>query len=273
MQARWLARPLVALVVTASAALLISSVPAKPAHAETTFVVLQMNLCNSGMSRGCYSFGRAVDEAVANIRRYRPQLVTLQEICRDDLYLPSGWGRLAQAMADLYGNRGIGVDFTPARNRTTGREYRGCVNGEQYGVGMIYSGNGRDVHRGWYTNQSRSIEQRVWTCTTIVKRRLTGCTTHLAINPDVAMRQCHELMSIMASAWMTPQVIVSGDFNLTSQPGKPHDVGNCAPPGYDRRGDDALQQVFYTRGIHLVQSRYEPMRWTDHPLLYEQFRF
>jgi endonuclease/exonuclease/phosphatase family metal-dependent hydrolase len=262
---RWVA-------VTALAIGLTSSVPPAPARATTTFVVLQMNLCNSGMARSCYSFGKAVDEAVANIHRYRPQLVTLQEICRDDLYGVHGWGKLAQAMADLYGSRHIWVDFTPAHNRISGDGYRGCLNGEQYGVAMIHHDNGRDIHRGWYANQGRGIEQRAWTCTTVIKDRLTGCTTHLTINRDAAMRQCRELMSIMTSSWLTPEVIISGDFNLTAEPGKPQDVQNCAPPGYGRASDDALQQVFYTRNIQLVQVRHEPMNGTDHPLLYEQFR-
>src|SRR4051812_46461432 len=274
--ARWRMRGLRYAAVTVLAIGLTSSVPAAPARATTPFVVLQMNLCNSGMARSCYSFGKAVDEAVANIHRYRPQLVTLQEICLDDLYGVHGWGKLAQAMADLYGSRHIRVDFTPAVNRLSGDWYRGCVNGEQYGVAMIQHDtgpdNGRDIHRGWYANQGRGIEQRAWTCSTIIKDRLTGCTTHLTINRDVAMRQCRELMSIVTSSWMTPEVIIAGDFNLTVEPGKPHDVQNCAPSGYDRVSDDALQQVFFTRSVQLIQSRHEPMKWTDHPLLYEQFR-
>jgi endonuclease/exonuclease/phosphatase family metal-dependent hydrolase len=106
----------------------------------------------------------------------------------------------------------------------------------------------------------------------VIEGRLTGCTTHLSTDPDVAMRQCHELMSILASPWVMPEVIVAGDFNLTSGPGKPYSVEDCALANYDRRSDDALQQVFFTRNIHWLRGRYEGMRWTDHPLLYERFR-
>src|SRR5439155_422728 len=131
-------------LVTVSAVALASSAPAAPARAATTFVVLQMNLCNSGMAKAsCYSFGRAVDEV------------------------------------------------------------------------------------------------RTWTCTTVIAGRLTGCTTHLSTDPDVAVRQCRELVSLLASPWVMPEVIVGGDFNLRSEPGKPHDVEGCAPAGYDRRGDDS----------------------------------
>lgn len=259
-------------LVTVSAVALASSAPAAPARAATTFVVLQMNLCNSGMAKAsCYSFGRAVDEAVGKIHRYRPELVTLQEICYDDLYAPHGWGKLAQAMADLYGSGRVAVDFAPAVNSDTRDWYR-CVDGQPFGVALIHHENGRDVHRGWYASQDSSDEVRTWTCTTVIAGRLTGCTTHLSTDPDVAVRQCRELVSLLASPWVMPEVIVGGDFNLRSEPGKPHDVEGCAPAGYDRRGDDSLQQVFFTRSIQWVRGGYEGMRWTDHPLLYETLR-
>src|SRR4051794_39285269 len=45
--------------------------------------VLQMNLCDSGIAR-CYT-GRSVAEAAAVIRAERPDLVTLNEVCRNDV--------------------------------------------------------------------------------------------------------------------------------------------------------------------------------------------
>jgi endonuclease/exonuclease/phosphatase family metal-dependent hydrolase len=269
---RWRVRHLVSVAVTAAAVVLASSVPAMPARAAGTFVLLQMNLCNSGMAiTSCYSFGRAVDEGVAKIRRYPPDFVTLQEVCRDDLYAPDGWGKLARAMADRYGGERISVDFVPAWNRDTNARYR-CVNGEQYGVAVMYHDNGREGHHGWYGSQDSSEEMRAWTCVMVIKGRLTGCTTHLSTDPDVATRQCHELMSILASPWVMPEVIVAGDFNLISAPGTAHNVQDCASARYDRRSDGALQHVFFTRNVHWVRGRYEAMKWTDHPLLYQRFR-
>lgn len=260
----------------ASVLALTASVPAAPPGTVTTrpsmtFVVLQMNLCGSGMERSCYSFGRAVDEAVANIRRYPPGLVAVQEVCRDDLYAPAGWGKLPRAMAGLYGSAHVSVDFTPALDPSTGRPYR-CLNGQQYGVAVIHHGDGRDIHRGWYRTQDPNDEVRAWTCVTVVEGRLTGCTTHLSTSPGVAMRQCHELMSILTSRWVMPEVVVSGDLNLAAGPGARHDVRDCVPAGYDRRSDNAVQQVFFTRNVQWIRGGYEAMSWTDHPLLYETLR-
>jgi hypothetical protein len=258
--------------VAVLAVVVMSAVAAVPARAASTFVVLQMNLCNSGMAVGsCYTFGRSVDEAVEKIHRYPPEMVTLQEVCRDDLYAGRRWGKLARAMADLYGGRHVSVDFVPAFNRDTDDWYR-CVNGSLYGIALIHHGTGRDVHRGWYRSQDSSEEVRAWTCTTVVEDRLTGCTTHLSTDPDVAIRQCRELMSTLTSSWVQPEIIVGGDFNLTDEPGKRQDVRTCVPPDYARRSDSALQQVFYTRDTQWVRGAYEPMRFTDHPLLYERFR-
>jgi hypothetical protein len=251
---------------------LASTIPPGPVRAATTFVVLQMNLCNSGVGNApCYASGRSVDEAVTKIHRYPPELVTLQEICRDDLFTPNGWGKLARAMADLYGDAHVSVDFVPAMNSDTGDAYR-CRDGEPFGNALMHHDSGGESHRGWYASQDASGEIRAWTCTTVIAGRLTGCTTHLSTEPDVAVRQCRELVSILASPWVLPEVLVGGDFNLRAEPGEPYDVQGCTPPGYDRRGDGALQQVFFTGNVQWVRGRDESMRWTDHPLLYERFR-
>lgn len=270
---RWWSRRLLAVVAAGSALVLTASAAPVPAAPVPGFVLLQMNLCNSGMAiHSCYSFGRAVDEAVRKIHRYPPELVTLQEVCQDDLFAPGGgWGKLAQAMADLYGSDRISVEFMPALDRRTGDGYR-CVDGALFGVAMMYHDNGLDQHAGWYRSQDGSDEERAWVCTTVIALRLTGCTTHLATDPEVALRQCHELVSILAAPWVLPEVIVAGDFNLRSSPGAVPSALRCEPAGYRDRSDGSLQQVFYTRTVRWLRGRSEAMRWTDHPLLYERFR-
>src|SRR3954463_9073010 len=76
--------------VTVLAIALTSSVGAAPARASATGVVLQMNPCNSGAAKACYSFGASVENAVTAIHQYRPQMVTFQEICRNDVYAADG---------------------------------------------------------------------------------------------------------------------------------------------------------------------------------------
>jgi endonuclease/exonuclease/phosphatase family metal-dependent hydrolase len=252
----------------AAPALSTPAVPGKTAD----FVLLQMNLCNSGMAVSCYSFGKAVDEAVAKIRQHHPDLVMVQEICRDDLYARDGWGKLARAMVDLYGGGdSVAVSFVPARSRFTGRPYQ-CLNGEQFGIGLVHHGDGRGRHYGWYRSQDLSDEVRAWTCATVIEGRLTGCTTHLSTDPDVAMRQCKELVSVLAAPWVMPEVVIAGDFNLGAAPSQAYDVHRCAPASYDIRGDGGLQQVFFSGGVQWVQGGNETMQFTDHPMLYERFR-
>jgi endonuclease/exonuclease/phosphatase family metal-dependent hydrolase len=240
---RWVA--LVGVLVAAAA------IPAVPATAATTYTVLQMNLCDSGMAHSCYTFGRSVDEAVQRIRAYAPDLVTFQEICREDLY-----GKLARAMADLYGADRISVDFQPARNRYTGRAYR-CLNGQPFGIGLVLRGTRHARRDGWYTAQDGDDEIRTWVCVTTAKS-LTVCTTHLSTVTATARRQCAELV---AGLPRDAEVIVAGDLNLTR---------DCAPYPYEDHGDGALQHVLAT--VPWIDGGTQPMRYTDHPLLYARYR-
>lgn len=227
---------------------LAAAVPAVPATAAVTYTVMQMNLCDSGMAHSCYTFGRSVDEAVQRIRAYPPDLATFQEICRKDLY-----GKLAHAMADLYGTGGISVEFQPARNRYTGQPYR-CVNGDQYGIGLVARGTLHDRRDGWYTAQDGDDELRAWVCATTA-RGLTVCTTHLSVSGDIAQRECAELMSKVPGG---TEVVVAGDLNLRKA---------CGP--YEDHGDGALQHILAT--VPWLDGGTEPMSYTDHPLLYARY--
>ena len=96
--------------------------------ADTQVRVLQMNLCDSGLA-GCYT-GRSVTAAAAVIRDQAPDLVTLNEVCRDDVSI------LERALA---GSDQVGVTasaFQPARDRRTGASFR-CRDGQPYGIGLV----------------------------------------------------------------------------------------------------------------------------------------
>src|SRR2546423_8456023 len=150
-----------------------------------------MNLCNSGAPQAkCYAFGRSIDEAVGEIHRYRPELVTLQEICRDDLYARDGWGRLARAMADLYGTAHVAVDFTPAGNRDTGDWYR-CIGGAPFGVAVLHHHARREAPHGWHATQDHRRQLPARTCPMAVPGPLPARTPHPSPQPDVDRRQGH----------------------------------------------------------------------------------
>jgi hypothetical protein len=60
---------------------------AVPPRAGSTYTLMQMNLCLSGLA-GCYgraAYPAVVDEALARIREARPDAVTFNEACRSDV--------------------------------------------------------------------------------------------------------------------------------------------------------------------------------------------
>jgi endonuclease/exonuclease/phosphatase family metal-dependent hydrolase len=60
-----------------------------PPFSGSTYTLMQMNLCLSGLA-GCYGkvdYPAGVEEAVARIRGARPDAVTLNEACRNDVAL------------------------------------------------------------------------------------------------------------------------------------------------------------------------------------------
>ena len=90
--------------------------------------ILQFNLCNSGIA-GCYT-GRSVRQAAEVIRAERPDVVTLNEVCRRDLSV------LERAMSAMQHGGVIASAFEAAGDRRTNRGYQ-CRNGQRYGIGLL----------------------------------------------------------------------------------------------------------------------------------------
>ncbi|MEK8105191.1 hypothetical protein NKG94_08375 [Micromonospora sp. M12] len=88
--------------------------------------MLQMNLCNSGRA-GCYT-GRAMAEATEVISVEAPDLVTLNEICADDVPV------LRDVFETVHPGRTIVAGFQAAGDRPSGDDTR-CRNGQPFGVG------------------------------------------------------------------------------------------------------------------------------------------
>jgi hypothetical protein len=226
-----------------------------------TFRVLQMNLCDSGIA-GCYT-GRSVAEAATVIRAHRPDIVTLNEVCRDDV------SELEQALSHAEHGSIVTSAFQAALQQRTGAPFR-CNNGQQYGIGLLVGV--RPPHRGFATFGGRYLaqdpadtEKRVWLCVHALAH-FYACTTHLSsTSPAVAISQCRYLMDTVIPTLRTqnrPDPLIFGaDLNLTSP-----NAQSCMPPGVARADDRGRQYVVVSSSLKVTSSKSINMRGTtDHP--------
>jgi endonuclease/exonuclease/phosphatase family metal-dependent hydrolase len=242
-----------------------------PGPATDSVRVLQLNLCNSGIA-GCYT-GRAVAEAAAVIRAEVPDVVTLNEICADDVAV------LEDALSDAGGPATSA--FQAAGDRRTGSDFR-CRNGRPFGVGVVarvdQDGTAYATTGGLYAAQDlRDPEERAWLCLsprgpgpadTAGPSPVAACTTHLIdSNPAIARAQCKYLLGTAVPAVRersgAAPLVVGGDLNLRS--GGSPDVRSCVPDD-DRRVDDgAVQHVITTPELAVGSRRTITLENTDHP--------
>ncbi len=247
----------VAAAMTASAAQPALTTP-KPLQ------ILQMNLCDSGIAR-CYT-GRSVAEAAGVIRADRPDVVTLNEVCRDDV------DTLEQALDGV--SDGVVVSaFKAANDRLTGDVYH-CRNGQPYGIGLLVHAptayRGYLTYSGIYPTQDlNDPEERAWLCLDAIGS-FYACTTHLAdTSRAVALAQCAYLLhtaipDVRARNAGYEPTVLGGDLNLASA--GPQDVRACVPSGYVRRGDGGVQYILATIDFSLTSDRSIRMNGTtDHP--------
>lgn len=246
----------------ALAALLLTGSTASGVPAAMVVRVLQFNLCNSGIA-DCYT-GRSVAEAAAVVRANAPDVVTLNEICRDDV------DEVSRAVAD--GGGRIASAFQAAHDRRNGGEFR-CRNGQAFGIGIVVrlpAASPRFVpSRGIYPTQDLSDpEERAFVCIRALGA-FDACTTHLASDSStVALAQCRYLLATLIPAVRASDggapAVVAGDFNLVR--GGRADVRTCVPAGYVRVDDGEVQQVVATPGSAVRSASLVDMRGTtDHP--------
>jgi hypothetical protein len=221
--------------------------------------VLQLNLCNSGLA-GCYT-GRAVAEAAAVIRANLPDVVTLNEVCQNDVRV------LTNQLQGAYAGSLVSA-FRAAGDRPSDGVTL-CRNGQPYGIGLL--AHVRSPYRGYRTyggvystQDTGDPEERAWLCVNAIGA-FYACTTHLAnTSSTVALGQCGYLMytaipEIRAKDGFLPTV-VSGDFNLRRA------AQACVPPGYLRENDGDVQQVMATADFSVSATRLIDMHsTTDHP--------
>jgi endonuclease/exonuclease/phosphatase family metal-dependent hydrolase len=248
-------------LVCAAVSLTGSPAPDVPIHQP--FRVIQLNLCNSGIA-GCYT-GRAVNEATAVIRAETPELVTLNEVCEEDVTV------LGKALMEVH-HGGVVWAFKAADDRRTSSAVR-CVNGQAFGIGLLAHlpapQRGYTTDSGIYPTQDLGDpEERAWLCLH-VPGAFYACTTHLAnTSTIVALAQCRYLLytlmpSIEAANGNDPTVL-GGDLNLHD--GGSPDVRACLPSGYLRAGDGDAQHIVatadFTVGFHKLIDMHQT---TDHP--------
>jgi len=225
--------------------------------------VLQLNLCNSGIA-SCYT-GHSVARAAAVIGGVGPNLVTINEVCREDV------SDLAQVLAEGARDGDVVSAFQPAGDRRTAAAFR-CRNGQSYGIGLLARfpslDHGYSIHAGIYPTQDTSDpEERAWLC--LDTSDLVACTTHLAnTKATVALAQCRYLfdtaMPALPRRGRPGPTVLGADLNL-----KPHhrpDVRSCLPAGYVQTYDGGTQYIVGSRDLRVSSRTTIGMsKTTDHP--------
>ena len=242
--------------------------PPHPAGVHTGLVrVLQLNLCSSGIA-GCYT-GRSTAEAAAVIRAEAPDLVTLNEVCQDDV------ATLERALADVVPGGVVASAFRAARDGRTGEAYR-CRNGQQYGIGLVSRWPlvpGSSAGGGIYPAQDRDDpEERAWLCLDVAATPAVAvCTTHLAYTKrEVTIAQCRYLFGTVIAGLRArdgaASLVLGGDLNLGS--GDSADLRSCLPAGSATADDGGQQHVVVTPEFVVDSARTIDLRGaTDHPAL------
>ena len=227
-----------------------------PAPTGSTYTLMQMNLCLSGLG-ACYpevAYPAAVKEAVARIREAHPDAITMNEACGGDV------SRIA---------RRTGYHMRFSRAIYLGKPLP-CIN--PGGRGLF--GDAVLTKAAVESTESRPfqaqavIERREWLCVTS-RADIDVCTAHLATrsSDEVAANdaQCGELRALLSRRALAGTVIFGGDLNRRS---------SCAPVGFwirtDRSAeqDPGLQQVYGTGALHSPSADVVPAVHTDHDILF-----
>src|SRR5829696_5672999 len=139
---------------------------AVPSAGSSTYTLMQMNLCLSGLA-GCYgkaAYPAVVEEAVARIREAGPDAVTFNEACRSDI------ARIARRTG--YHLRFSRVIYRGERLRCVRPGGRGLYGDALLTEAAIESTDSQDFEA------QAGIERRRWLCVT-TRVDVDVCTAHL----------------------------------------------------------------------------------------------
>jgi endonuclease/exonuclease/phosphatase family metal-dependent hydrolase len=219
--------------------------------ANSTYELMQMNLCLSGLA-GCYDHA-VVGEAVARIRGEHPDAVTFSEACSGDV-------------AEI-------ARLTGYRRRFSKVVYGGklfrCVKPGGRGVfgDALLTRAPIESSENQAFKAQQGIERRRWLCVS-TRAGVEVCTAHLNTRePEEVLgniAQCAELRAILARRAAGRTLIFGGDVNR---------VESCAPAGFwvrtDRSAhqDPELQQVYGRGALHSPSAEVIPTVHTDHSVL------
>jgi endonuclease/exonuclease/phosphatase family metal-dependent hydrolase len=226
------------------------------AAARSRYVLLQMNLCLSGLAQ-CFDrvqYPLGVGEARVRIEQSHADAVTLNEVCSRDVH------RLA---------RGAGYHMRFATVRYLG-EPLPCRNpGDRgrYGIAVLTKTAITTSTGGAYRVQDE-VEQRHWLCVT-TDDDVTVCATHLDIRATASTQevndaQCAELSGVLGRYGPSTALIAGGDMNRSS---------SCAADGMwvrtdrDSEQQPGLQQVYGSSRFSGAVATVVPMTYTDHDAL------
>ena len=244
-----------ALVLTLTGCDRSSETSAASSSAVSTYTLMQMNLCLSGIG-GCYAkvrYPAGVEDVVARIREIHPDAVSLNEACSGDVALI--------ARRTGYHLRFARVIYRDKLLPCIKPGGRGL-----FGDAVLTRAAVQSAETGAFKTQA-GPERREWLCVS-TRVGVEVCTAHLASSEPVEVAanapQCAELRALLARRAVGHTVIFGGDVNRRS---------SCAPYGFwirtDRsaRQDPGSQQVYGTGALRSPSPRLLPAKHTDHAVL------
>jgi endonuclease/exonuclease/phosphatase family metal-dependent hydrolase len=249
-------RIVVKLMIVAAGCSLALALTGCSGSSGSTFAVMQMNLCLSGLG-GCYgkvAYPAVLEEAVARIRTEHPDAITFNEACANDVALI--------ARRTGYHERFSRVIYADKRLPCIRPGGRGVFGDAVLTKAAIESSVNRPFHA------QAGIERREWLCVT-TRARVDVCTAHLATRDTTEVAasdpQCAELSALLTARRAAARaVIFGGDVNRRA---------SCAPRGFWTRTDRSasqnpgLQQVYGSRELRSPSAEVVPAIHTDHDVL------
>jgi endonuclease/exonuclease/phosphatase family metal-dependent hydrolase len=216
---------------------------------------MQMNLCLSGLA-SCYgkaAYPAVVEEAVVRIGETRPDAVTFNESCGNDVALI--------ARRTGYHLRFSKVIYLGEHLRCVQPGGRGLFGNAVLTKAAIESTRGHDFEA------QAGPERRRWLCVT-TRVDVDVCTAHLNTRAPIEVAgndaQCAELTALLARRAAARTVAFGGDVNRRP---------SCAPEGFWTRTDSSagqapgLQHVYGSGALHTPSAEVVSATHSDHDVL------